>query len=188
MHTFEVLTVKDMVMKCGTFVFIAISSTLMVTSCDLVDDSPCGVRETADMYLLGSSIVDSTNGLYYSYMEGNNRVFQWSQLSENVCAEEHVKAEARVALLGAASAFGIQARARVSWQFFFEKNIVMALVGDDFKGSGEAGLKQAFGMDPGWFVQTVEVFFPTKGSYSADTAFLREQIISVEMMSKYRRQ
>ncbi len=139
------------------------------------------------MYLLGSSIVDSTNGLYYSYMEGNNRVFQWSQLSENVCAEEHVKAEARVALLDAASASGLQARARLSWQFFFEKNIVMSLNHDDLKGSGEAGLKQAFDMDPGWFIQAVEVFFPTKGSYTADTAFLKMNVISVEMTTKYRR-
>ena len=63
----------------------------------------------------------------------------------------------------------------------------MNRIGADFKGNGEAGLKQAFDMDPGWFTQTLEVYFPTKGSYNADTAFLKENVISVEMMTKYRK-
>lgn len=63
----------------------------------------------------------------------------------------------------------------------------MNKTGSDLKGSGEAGLKQAFGEDEAWFVPTLEVYFPTKGSYSADTAFLKQNVISVELMAKYRR-
>lgn len=173
-------------MKSRTIVCLAILTIMWGTGCDLIDDSPCGARETADMYYLGSQLVDTTTGDYHTYMDGNNRVFQWSQLIENVCTEEHIKADARVALLDETST-GIQARARLSWQFLFEKNIVLSLTHGDLKGNGEAGLKQAFGMDPGWFVQAVEVFFPTMGSYSADTAFLKMHVISVEMMTKYRR-
>jgi hypothetical protein len=158
---------------------------VMITACDVIDDSPCGIHETFDMYLLGSSIVDTTNGYYYSYIDGTNRVFQWSQIVEQVCPEEHVNTTYRVALL-AEDVTGVEARGRVSWYFFYEDNATMTRNGSDIEGSTNTGLKQAFGTDPGWYVPTLEVFFPTKGSYSADTAFLKENVISVEVMSKYR--
>jgi hypothetical protein len=172
-------------MKNSLFLTLAIFFTLL-SSCDFFDDSPCGPNQTYDLYLLGSSIVDSTTGIYYSYMDGTNRVFQWSQLVEEVCPDEHVKIESRVALLDETTT-GISARARVDWLFLFEENIVMTKNGSDIKGKGEAGLKQAFDKDPGWFVPVVEVFYPTKGSYGADTAFLKENVISVECMAKYRK-
>ncbi len=169
--------------------FNYLSMTILIAtiaSCDLFDDSPCGVKETYDLYLLGSSIVDSTTDVYYSYMDGSDRVFQWSQIVENVCSEEHVKIETRVALLDETTA-GINARARADWLFFFEEKIPMTKNGSDLKGKGEAGLKQAFGKDPAWFVPVLEVYFPTKGSYGADSAFLKANVISVEMMAKYRK-
>lgn len=159
---------------------------LLFMGCDLFDDSPCGARETYDLYLLGSSIVDSTTGVYYSYMDSGNRVFQWSNLVENVCAQEHVKMEARVALLDETTS-GISARTKASWLFLFEENVAMTKSGSDIKGKGEAGLKQAFGEDPAWFVPSLEVYFPTKGSYGLDTAYLKQNVISVEMMAKYRK-
>ncbi|MEK7253456.1 MAG: hypothetical protein AAB316_01820 [Bacteroidota bacterium] len=170
----------------ATYLLVGAIFLSSLSSCDLFDDSPCGVRETYDLYLLGSSIVDSTTGVYYSYMDGSDRVFQWSNLVENVCAQEHVKLEARVALLDETTT-GVTARARASWLFLFEEQVAMTKSGSDIKGKGEAGLKQAFGEDPGWFVPSLEVVFPTKGSYSADTAFLKQNVISVEMMAKYRK-
>ena len=156
------------------------------SSCDLFDDSPCGPNQTFDIYLLGSSIVGSTSGLYNSYLDGNNRVFQYSEIVENVCADEHVKIEARVALLDETTT-GISATAGADWLFFFSDNFTMTKKNADLKGKGEIGLKQAFDKEPAWFVPKVEVFFPTKGSYSADTAFLKQQVISVELMAKYRK-
>lgn len=171
----------------STLLPFLLASLFAFTSCDLFDDSPCGSRETYDLYLLGSSIVDSTTGVYYSYMDGNgNRVFQWSNIVENVCPQEHVNMEARVALLDETTT-GLSARAGASWLFLFEESFNLSKSGSDLKGKGEAGLKQAFGEDPGWFVPQVEVYFPTKGSYSADTAFLKQNVISVEMMAKYRK-
>ncbi len=172
-------------MKTG-ILLVGFALSVAFSSCDLFDDSPCGPKETFDMYLLGSSIVDSTNGFYYSYMDGGDRVFQWSQLVENVCPDEHAKIDARVALLDETTT-GVNARARASWQFLFEENITMTKTGSDIKGKGEAGLKQAFDKDAAWFVPTLEVFFPTKGSYGADTAFLKQNVISVEMMAKFRK-
>ncbi len=156
------------------------------SACDLTDDSPCGERLTYDLYLLGSSIVDSTTGLYYSYMEGTNRVFQWSSFVEHVCPDEHVKNECRVALLDETTT-GISARARNSWLFFFEETCNLTKTGSDLKCSFEAGLKQAFDKDEASFVPVLEVYFPTKGSYSSDTAHLKQNVISVEMMAKYRK-
>lgn len=172
-------------MKSALLVTGAISLAALA-GCDLFDDSPCGPNQTYDLYLLGSSIVDSTTGVYYSYMDGGDRVFQWSNLVENACAQEHVKMEARVALLDETTT-GISARGGASWLFLFEENFAMNKSGSDIKGNGEAGLKQAFGEDPAWFVPKLEVFFPTKGSYGADTAFLKQNVISVEMMAKYRK-
>jgi hypothetical protein len=172
-------------MKTNLLLAMAISST-MWAGCDLFDDSPCGPNQTYDLYLLGSSIVDSTTGVYYSYTDGTDRVFQWSQIVENVCSQEHVKINSRVALLDETTT-GISARASASWLFLFEENITMTKNGSDIKGKREAGLKQAFDEDPAWFVPTLEVYFPTKGSYGADTAFLKQNVISVEMMAKYRK-
>lgn len=171
---------KTILLTAGT------ACLILLAGCDLFDDSPCGAKDTFDIYLLGSSIVDTTNGLYYSYMDGGDRVFQWSDLVEDACAQEHVKIESRVALLDE-STTGINARARASWLFLYEENIPMNKNGSDLKGNGEAGLKQAFGEDPAWFVPTIEIFFPTKGSYSADTAFLKTNVISIELMAKYRK-
>ena len=161
---------------------------LGILGCDLVDDSPCAERRTFDLYLLGSSIVDTTTGSYYSYMDGNNRVFQWSQIVEEVCPHEHVNTEMRVATLELNTSSGISARGHVGWLFLFQDDVAMPFNNSngEFKGSTETGLKQAFGEDPGWFVPALELFFPTKGSYGADTAFLKHNIISVEIMSKYR--
>ncbi|MBK9016627.1 MAG: hypothetical protein IPM82_22525 [Saprospiraceae bacterium] len=172
-------------MKKNLLLAVAICFT-MLASCDLFDDSPCGPNQTYDLYLLGSSIVDSATGVYYSYMDSGNRVFQWSNIVENVCSQEHVKIDARVALLDETTT-GISARSSASWLFLFEEQITMTKNGSDIKGKGEAGLKQAFGEDPAWFVPTLEVFFQTKGSYGADTAFLKQNVISVEMMAKYRK-
>lgn len=170
----------------NNLLFILAFSFLALSSCDLFDDSPCGGKDTFDLYLLGSSIVDSTTGFYNSYMQGTNRVFQWSEIVENVCPEEHVKLEARVALLDETTS-GISARAGASWLFLFEEMFNLTKSGSDLKGNGEAGLKQAFDKEPAWFVPQVEVYFPTQGSYRADTAFLKQNVISVELMAKYRR-
>lgn len=158
---------------------------IAMMACDELDDSPCGAKMTFDMYLLGPSIVDTTTGYYYSYLDGNNRVFQWSQIVEQVCPEEHVNSDFRVALLDETTT-EIEAQGKVNWFFFFEDIFPMTKTGSDLKGSGSTGLKQAFDTEPGWYVPALEIYFPTKGSYSADTTFLRQNVVSVEIMSKYR--
>lgn len=70
-----------------------------LSGCDLLDDSPCGPKQSFDLYLLGSSTVDNTGDILNTYMEGTNRVLQWSKLVEHVCSDEHVKADFKVALL-----------------------------------------------------------------------------------------
>ena len=169
--------------------YLVVFSWLFISAfygCDLFDDSPCGAKQTFDLYLLGSSIVDTTTGFYSSYMDGTNRVFQWSNLVENACSQEHVKLEARVALLDETTT-GVNARGRCDWLFFFEEKFAITKSGSDLKGNGEAGLKQAFREESAWFVPVLEVYFPTKGNYSLDTAFLKQNVISVELMAKYRK-
>jgi hypothetical protein len=155
----------------------------LFTACSK-EDEKCGASQNFVYAKYLNGIVDDPGGVFNTYMEGNNRVFQWSDIVENVCPHEHVKANYTVGMLNAASP--ITARARVDWNFLFEQNITMTRVGADFKGNGEAGLKQAFGENKAWFVPVLEVFFPTKGSYSADTAFLKQQVIGIEMNVDYK--
>lgn len=159
---------------------------LFLTTCDLLDDSPCGPSLTYDLYLLGSGAFDTVGGQFNNYMEGNNRVFQWGNLVDHVCTDEHVKTEFKAALLDPELSPDIQARGRVSWQFLFEKTFPLQVNKLDLKGNGEIGLKNAFPDLNGWFIPTIEVFFPSKGSYSSDTAYLKQYLISIEIMSKYR--
>lgn len=158
---------------------------ITISGCDIFDDSPCGPNNVYDLYLLGPDIVDSSTGVLHSYMEGTNRVIQWSAIVEEACTDEHVKLNYRVALLDE-TITGVTARGSASWQFLFEKSTPLTKNGSDLKGELEVGLKQAFPDLKGWFIPTLEVIFPTKGSYSADTAFLKANVISVEMMAKYR--
>lgn len=150
-----ILTSNILITKAFLLVFGMLVSFAFL-GCDLFDDSPCGPKQTYDLYLLGSSIVDSTTGAYYSYMDGTDRVFQWSNIVENVCSQEHVKMEARVALLDETTT-GINARGRADWLFLFESPFSMSKSGSDLKGSGQAGLKQAFDKDPAWFIPVLEV-------------------------------
>ncbi|MBK9271987.1 MAG: hypothetical protein IPM48_10350 [Saprospiraceae bacterium] len=169
----------------------ALTITILLSSflgCDLIDDSPCGPRLTYDLYLLGTSVVDNTGDILNTYMEGTNRVLQWSELVEEVCSDEHVKVDYRVAFLdnGTAVKEKMTARGSVSWQFLFERVVNLTADQSDLKGNLEVGLKQAFPDLKGWMVPTLEVIFPTKGSYSADTAYIKKHLIAVEMRAKYR--
>lgn len=166
------------------YIWVAVFFTFIV-SCDLFDDSPCGPDVTHDVHLIGSSVVDTAQGNYRSYMKNSERVFQYSINAEDICPDEHVKVEAKVALLDVTTE-GIFSRARVSWLFLFEKQIPMTKDGWDVKGNGEAGLKQAFGEEPGWCTPILEVYFPTKGSYSADTAFFKANVVGVQLKATYR--
>src|SRR6185436_9224912 len=75
---------------------------------DLLDDSPCGPSTDFGLSLFTSKEV-FTNGLYRDYMEGNNRVFQWSYHLDNVCTDEHVNTTYRVGLTDANSIQSVSA-------------------------------------------------------------------------------
>jgi hypothetical protein len=148
--------------------------------------SKCGGKSNSIKFWLraGNSLFQNFDGLPHTYMEGNNRVFQWSSEVTNVCPDEHVKVECEVEMSNAASPVG--ARGRVDWLILFERKITMTRNGNVFKGSDEVGLKQAFNQDPASFFPVVEVFFPTQGSYSADSAFLLQHVAKVSYRADYR--
>jgi hypothetical protein len=161
--------------------------SLMFHACkkEGIDESPCGEEKSKDVYVLGTNFFDTTGGIFNTYMDGTNRVFQWSDIAEQVCTDEHVNTTFRVALLNETTT-GINARGTVNWQFLYEDIATMTKTGSDLKGSQETGLKSAFSGLEGWFVSGVEVYFPTFGNYAADSAHLVERVISVEAISKYR--
>ncbi len=148
--------------------------------------SPCGSKKTASNFWLriGNSLFQNFHGLPHTYMEGNNRVFQWSDEVTNVCPDEHVKVECEVELSSPTSP--VSARGRVDWLILFERKITMTRNGNIFKGSDEVGLKQAFNQDPATFFPVVEVFFPTQGSYSEDSTFLLQHVAKVTYKADYK--
>lgn len=166
---------------------IILCTAIFFSGCDLFDDSPCGARQTFDLYLLGKeNLANSAMGSFNTYVENGNRVFQWSELVEDICTDEHVKIEGRVALLDETTT-GINARAGAGWLFLFEEIFTLNKSGTDLKGSGEVGLMQGFNKEAAWCVPRIEVFFPTKGSLDADKNFFLENVISIELNAKYRK-
>lgn len=122
------------------------------------------------------------------YMDGNNRVYNWGELVENVCPDEHVKVSCTVRFYNGAPTDIIKARGRIGWQIFFERKFDVSDLSQnpiELKGNGEAGLKQAFGEDPASFVPVLEVFFPTKGSLQADDDFLFQNVLAIEIVAEY---
>lgn len=162
----------------------------LFSGCELLDDSPCGVKDTYDLYLLGNNVFDASNGKLNTYMEGSNRVYQWSEIVEHVCTEEHVDSEFKVSFLDdkTASENNIFARGVVSWQFLFSNKVNLTANEEALTGSLNVGLKNAFPDLSGWFIPAVEIYFLSKGSEAADLAFItsNSKIISVSMTSKYR--
>ena len=150
---------------------------------DKTNSSLCGSKMKSDKFWIGRVMMENFDGLPDIYMEGNNRVFQWSSLVENACPHEHFRVESQVTLSSPASP--VSFRGRIDWLLFFERKFTMTRSGNEFKGNGEAGLKQAFGDDPASFFPIVEVYFPTKGSYSADSAFLLQQVTKIVLIADY---
>ncbi len=162
---------------------------LLIISCDLVDDSPCGPKQTYDLYLIDSDrLMPVPIDILNTYVENGFRVFQWGQVVENVCTDEHLKASFRVAMQddSTAKTKNIIARGRISWQFLYEKNIPLVISESDLKGNGEVGLKSAFPDLKGWFVPYLEVIFPVQGTLDMDKEFLKKNVIAVEIIVNYR--
>ncbi len=143
----------------------------------------CGPQKVFILALPVNKLTDSSDGGFHTYLEGNNRVFQWSELIENVCSDEHVKVNCEVSLYNINAP--ILARARISWSLLFERNINLTKTENKLRGGDEAGLKQAFGDNPGYFVPALEIFFPSRGSYSADTIFLKDEVMSIYLEARY---
>jgi hypothetical protein len=143
----------------------------------------CGPQKVFILALPVNKLTDSSGGGFHTYMEGNNRVFQWSELIENVCSDEHVRVSCEVSLHNINAP--IIARARISWSLLFERKINLTKTENKIRGGDEAGLKQAYGDAPGSFVPTLEIPFPSRGSYSADTTFLTDEVMSIYLEARY---
>jgi len=122
-----------MVMEKGLFFAIAASVLIIHISCNKEKNPNCGANNEFNMYLSANSIVDSTTGFYYSYRDGNNRVFQWSEPVSDVCPEEHVKVEFKAGLLKVGDSSQVSARARVSYGILFERTFAMTYDGIDYR-------------------------------------------------------
>ncbi|HMG15633.1 MAG TPA: hypothetical protein VK590_09310, partial [Saprospiraceae bacterium] len=127
-------------------------------SCSVLDDSPCGVYETYNYYRIGKEIFDTTGGVFYTYLDGNTRIFQYSELIEHICPEEHIKSKFTVKFLDD-TITSVSVRANISWHSLYQDDIVMKKNAYIFEGSGETGLQQAFGKEPAWCVPTLEIYF-----------------------------
>ncbi len=153
-------------------------------SCNKEKNPLCGSNKRYVLLLSKDDMVAFSN----DYMDGNNRVYNWGELVENVCADEHVKVKCTVRFYNGAPVNIIKARGRIGWQILFERKFDVQDLSDDnleLKGNGEAGLKQAFGEDPASFVPVLEVFFPTRGNLNDDNDFLFQHVLAIEIVAEY---
>jgi hypothetical protein len=160
---------------------------ISLMSCkDQLDDSPCGDTKTGGIYRQWNKLFDTTGGDFNTYMDNGNRVFQWATVVEEACTDEHVKTDFLVFLLDEKYKDSLSARGGVNWQFLYEDTVPLTLNDSDLEGKLETGLKQAFPSLQGWFIPSIEIYFPTKGSFTADTTYLKNKIDFIQIISVYR--
>jgi hypothetical protein len=158
----------------------------MNTACGIEDvlvKSKCGDKKKYQLVLIQTEYMNTK--YLNSYMENNNRVFQWSELIEKVCTEEHVNSKFTIYLTDFKYADLINVRGKISWQFLYEDKIELKQNANSFEGVLSTGLKGAFPDIEGWFVPAVELYFPTKGSYFADEDYMREALFGVGIEADY---
>ncbi len=167
--------------KTITPLFIALFLLTLMQGCNKETNPKCGPNKKYDLYLFEYGAYAPSA---YTYMDGNNRVYQWGDLVEHVCPDEHVKVSYRVRLHFSLNS-RITARGRISWSLLFERQFSMSPDGLDLKGNGEAGLKQAFGENEASFIPILEVLFPTRGNRTDDDQYLKENVQAVEIIAEY---
>lgn len=160
---------KDKTEVCGAKKYLIINKTLR--GCENGDTLPCLALNKADP-------------LFDTYMEGNNRVFSWSYLVENACTYQHVVAYCKV--MTEHNPSGVTARGEIWTSAWYQPaQITMTQSGNEISGQGEAGLKQVYGDGPGKFLPVIEVLFPTKGSFSADSLFFYSEVYGVSLQADF---
>ncbi|MGZ3952820.1 MAG: hypothetical protein ACXVBZ_15570, partial [Flavisolibacter sp.] len=172
---------------------VAILLLCLGVSCSKNDkDSPCG--QSMRHQIMKEPLYEKTNPRclqldkadpqFDTYLEGNNRVFSWSDLVENVCTDQHVFVYCKVWTLKDPSM--VLARGAIWTSAVLQPaRINMLQSGNEIKGQNEEGLKQVYGDGPGKFVPVVEVIFPTKGSFFADSIYFFQEVNYVEVISDY---
>ena len=160
---------KDKADVCGAKKYLIINKSL--SGCENGDTLPCLALNKADP-------------LFDTYMEGNNRVFSWSCLVENVCTYQHVVMYCKVMTENNPS--GVTARGEIWISAWYQPaKITMTQSGNEIYGQGEAGLKQVYGDGPGKFLPVLEVLFPTKGSFSADSLFFYHEVNRISLNADF---
>lgn len=166
--------------------FICSTLTVVILTGGCKRESRCHVARNFEAYCAGVSMVDSTSGLYSSFLDGRMRVFVWDDVIDKMCSAEPVDVSTEVLLTGWQPDTALQVFSYVSWNYT-RKQDMQLLKGEDNKVSGttRVNLEPTFEGQPGWFVPGLMIRFPTRGDYNADITYLQQRVTSIKLKASY---
>lgn len=154
------------------------------------DDAECGPSDEMSL-----SIVDVVAALASPDLEtsfsGGVRTFGWSRLVENVCSNEHVKAQwhfgARVNQIP--PGWRVDGGYRITALLGQDLTLQAANAGDVriYDAETEIGLSQAFDGEPGRFLIFLDVSFTSRGNLQEDQEALQRVFWEVSMSARYKK-
>lgn len=145
-------------------------SLIFISGCGLFsDDSLCGVEKKWTSNLGSEYSYESLDALT------GNRIFIFEDIStpENICTDEHSRAEFNIGLKDNKFPSGTKATGKAYWGGFFEETVNL---GPHDTYLEDLGLKEAFNGKPGWIGLQIIFEFPTQGSLEKDKIFFQEHV------------
>lgn len=143
------------------------------------DDSLCGVEKRWESNLGTEPSYESLDFLT------NNRIFHFEDIStpQNICTEEHSRAEFNIGLKDNKFPPGVKATGKAYWGGFYEKKVNLGPYDTYLE---DIGLKQAFDGKPGWIGLQIIFEFPTQGSLEKDKIFFFEHVTHCSIYYHYK--
>jgi hypothetical protein len=170
--------------------FAAVAILSASTCSTASDDSLCGKPAGFTFALEGPVAALTSTDLDISF-SGGVRTFSWSRVVENVCSNEHAKAQWTFDVLSAKLPPGWKVNAGYLLTDFLGRDLTLKATDFNpqvrsYEGEADIGLTQAFGGDPARFVVYLEASFTSQGDVVDDRAVMQRLLERVRIEMSYR--
>ncbi len=168
------------------------------SACDLLgigEDKVCGDKQEGYYFRTshGTGFFTDTQNpsyldrTYYAGSDGLRSTIILEEWVQHVCPDKYVKVKASISA-NIDGDFNVTSKGY--WYFFFEEPLTLTTGNDGvsrtWEGSGEIGLKQAYGeTGEAEFTIQATIDFPYQGSFEADTTYLFNKLQNVTLEAVY---
>lgn len=125
------------------------------------------------------------NSLIYSELDlaSGNRIFIYEDITtpEDICIDEQTKATYTVFINNNTPPPDVSIRAKAYYGQSGESEAPLTYSGSYYKTEQYYDLSSQFSTDPGWIGLQVKFVFPTQGSFSLDSAYIKNYISSIDI-------